>query len=289
MYILSFFFAPKLRAVIGIGAIICFALLVGLSATVVRASIMAGLLLVAQSIGRTYNILRALLLAGAVMIFLNPYLLLYDIGFQLSFMATLGLVLIAPTFEALIAKSPAKIHLKEYLIATIATQIAVLPLLLFYMGEVSLVAIIVNMLVLPMVPFAMLFTFATGVIALLSTTLAIPVAFLAHLTLSYILFMATWFAKLPFASVTISYFPLPFVFILYSLIAVGTWWFLRKPLVKNEFADWVIEEEKETAGKESGSLPAVSETPVSSRRLETTSQLMFLKNASTYFPLSADL
>ena len=264
-YLLSFVFSPKLRIVVGLGVVICFALVVGLSATVVRASIMASLLLLSQVIGRRYDLLRALLLAGAAMIFINPYLLLYDIGFQLSFMATLGLILIAPLFEKILAEKSLHIVGKEYVVSTIATQIAVLPLLLYYMGQISIVAVIVNLLVLPMVPPAMLLTFISGMVAIFSNTLALPIAFLAHLSLSYILFMATWFAKLPFAAVSIPYFPLPFLFALYVLIGFGGWWLHKKSGVKNDFADWVIEVEEETKEKTSSclsELPVKSETPI---------------------------
>ena len=75
---------------LGLLAIVAFALIVGLSATVVRATIMAGLVLLAGTLSRTYDVMRALFFAGFIMLMINPYLLLYDIGFQLSFMATLG-------------------------------------------------------------------------------------------------------------------------------------------------------------------------------------------------------
>ena len=99
MFVLGYFLSIRLRVVAGILAIISFALLVGLSATVVRASIMASLLLIAQATGRMYLALRGLFGAGLIMVVFNPYLLLYDVGFQLSFLATLGLILLAPLLE----------------------------------------------------------------------------------------------------------------------------------------------------------------------------------------------
>ena len=123
--------------VAGVVAIVGFALLVGLSATVVRASIMASLLLFAQGFGRQYDVMRALFFAGAAMVFLNPYLLLYDIGFQLSFMATFGLLLVTPHFESTVVTGFQKLRLADFFFATVVTQIAVLPLLLYHIGEVS--------------------------------------------------------------------------------------------------------------------------------------------------------
>jgi len=133
------------------------------------------------------------------------------------------------------------------------------------MGQISIVAVIVNLLVLPMVPIAMLLTFVSGLVAIVSNVAALPIAFLAHLSLSYILFMATWFAKLPFAAVSIPYFPLSFLFALYVLIGLGWWWLHTNSGIKNEFADWVIEVEEETnekTGNSQSELSVKSETPI---------------------------
>ncbi len=263
MFILSFLVPKRVRLVAGLLAIVAFALIVGLSATVVRAGVMAGLILIAQAYGRTYDMLRALLFAGVVMICINPFLLLYDIGFQFSFMATLGLVLIAPQFENLLTEGFKKIRFKEFLIATIATQIAVLPLLLYYIGEVSLIAVVVNVLVLPVVPLAMLATFVAGLGALVSIPLALPFAFLAHGVLSYIVAVATFFADIPFASVFVPTFTLLWVFILYTVIGATFMWFSRhRDKSKSEVSDWTIEEEKEMPGRATSALPGQAEPPI---------------------------
>ncbi len=134
LYFLRSFVSARARVVFGLLGITAFALLVGLSATVVRACLMATVLLIAEATGRQYLALRALLLAAALMLLWNPYLLVYDIGFQLSFMATLGLILLSPRFEAYLTFMPTFAGLRSFLGATVATQIAVLPLLLFHIG-----------------------------------------------------------------------------------------------------------------------------------------------------------
>lgn len=241
-----FFLSPlprKTRMVAGVFAISGFALIVGLSATVVRACIMAALFLFADTFSKTYNVLRALFVAGFVMIFINPFLLLYDIGFQLSFMATLGLVLVAPYFEQKLAKGDL-FGTKEYLVATIATQVAVLPLLLYHIGEISLVAIIVNMLVLPVVPLAMFGGFVSGALALVSLKLAMPFAFLTNLILVYIITVASWFASLPFATLVVPAFHPLGVLLLY--MAMGAVYFYKTRTDTTEtFSDWDIKEESE--------------------------------------------
>ena len=223
LYIFSFIFGLRGRIVAGVIAIIAFALVVGLSATVVRASIMAVMVLVAQATGRRYDVLRALLLAGTLMLIINPYLLLFDIGFQLSFMATLGLVLFAPAFESTIA-SKGVTTLRGFLLATVVTQIAVLPLLIYHIGQVSIIAVLANVLVLPVVPVAMLLTFLSGTAALVHVTLALPLAFLAQLSLSYILLVTDLLARVPFAAVTTPEIPGWGVVALYVLGLSGYYW-----------------------------------------------------------------
>ncbi|MCB9815527.1 ComEC/Rec2 family competence protein [Candidatus Nomurabacteria bacterium] len=251
MLCFSFFLPIRLRVIVGIISIVCFALVVGLSATVVRASIMAVLVLVAQAFGRQYNVMRGLFMAGVVMLLINPHLLIYDIGFQLSFMATLGLLLIVPQFEKYGTEGTSWFGVKEFFLATCATQIAVLPLLLYHIGEVSLIAVVVNVVVLPIVPVAMFFTFATGIIGLFSLSTASVVGYITKLSLDYILWVAHFFASLPFASVTVPEFSAIGVFILYAMMIILYLYISRKNNDANIIKDWTVVEEKEKVGSQS--------------------------------------
>ena len=260
--LLSHFCSRRVRIFIGMGLVISFALMVGLSATVVRASIMALLFLTAELLRRTYDISRSLLLAAALMVFVSPYLLLYDIGFQLSFMATVGLILVAPKLESLTTYD---FGVKEYLVSTIATQIAVLPLLLYYMGQISLVAIVTNLLVLPAVPLAMLLTAFAGFVSLLIHGLALPAAWVAEFLLSYIIKVAQFAAHVPFATVAVPEFPPSLVPLSYLVMSAGLWWWYHKGVsTPDPVADWTIEDEDEfkaKVGAERSSAPT-PETPV---------------------------
>lgn len=245
MFCFSFFLPLKIRLMAGMLAIVAFALIVGLSATVVRASIMAVLVLLSQSLGRQYDVMRALLFAGLVMIIFNPFLLVYDIGFQLSFMATLGLLLIVPEFEKRLIGGNNLFGIKEFLLATCATQITVLPLLLYHIGEISLIAVVVNILVLPVVPAAMLLTFITGMLGFISISLASLIGYIATLMLNYILVIASWFANIPLATISTSAFSFIWVLVMYICLIVGYLFLRRDSKAINEFVDWEIIEEKE--------------------------------------------
>lgn len=252
MFLLGSVLSLRPRVIVGLIAITIFALLVGLSATVVRATIMAGLVLVAQLIGRQYHIVRALCLAGAIMVAVEPHILAFDIGFQLSFMATLGLILIAPQFETIMGYVPSKFGVREFLIATIATQIAVLPLLAYHIGEVSLIAVLVNVLILPLVPLAMGLTFVAGLVALFFPFLAPPFALATHALLLLMIRVVEWCASVPYAAVTVPVIPWYGVFVMYVVLAVGLYFWMQ-------YAGWrwpweVVSDE--TTDDTSGVLPA---------------------------------
>ena len=256
-------FSPRVQAFVGIVAIILFAFLVGAGASVVRASIMAAIGLIAILGGRRYAVLRALFLAGALMLLYNPYLLVFDVGFQLSFMATLGLILVAPSLESVTGWAPTQFSMREFLLATVATQIAVLPILLYHMGQFSLIAIIVNILVLPVVPVAMLVTFLTGLVALVSQAIAVPLAYITYIVLAYIITLATTFAALPYAVVTVPVFSGVWVPLCYLLLGSGLYvHYQKQPSPRTldipTLAGWTIVEESEAA---SGDTPIPAKKP----------------------------
>ncbi len=178
-----------------------FALMTGGGATVVRASIMAIVGMLAVYLVRTQTLVRMLALAAVCMVWWNPFVLAFDSGFQLSFVATLGLVLGAPLISRSLTYVPEAFQLREIAAATIATQCAVLPLLLFHIGSVSIIAPIVNMLVLPLVPAAMLVAFIAGLCGIVSPILAAPVSWVATHILGYVFFVVMIAHSIPYATI----------------------------------------------------------------------------------------
>lgn len=183
--------------------IVAFALMTGASETTIRASLMALVLLVGTYLNRPHDTLRVLIGAGALMLLVNPFLLVYDLSFQLSFLATLGIILLANPIAARLKFLPMAFGIREIGGATIAAQIAVLPLLFYSIGSVSLVAPLSNILILGAVPYAMLFGFISSMLAFVHPFLAFPATLVTELFLSYILTLSVWFGTLPFASLSI--------------------------------------------------------------------------------------
>ncbi len=188
----------------GILGIFLFALMTGASATVVRASIMAGIVLFAKATGRIYHITIALLVAGFFMVLHNPKILRFDSSFQLSFLATLALIYVSPHVEKKMTFIPKKFHLREITTATISTQIFVMPFLLYKMGLFSAVSLPVNLLVLIFVPLTMIFGFLAGIAGFISQILSIPFAWVGYTLTAYELRVVDLFSKLPFAAFNIS-------------------------------------------------------------------------------------
>lgn len=226
MYLLSFL-PLRVGIVVGGVAMILFVLMVGASATAVRATLMAILVLVAKMTGREGDALRILFIAAFLMAFHNPMIVVFDPSFQLSFLATLGLITLSPRLEKKLTWIPKRFGMSEIVSATIATQITVLPLLLWMSGLFSVVALPVNLLILPMVPLAMLCGFVTGVIGFISSLLALPFALITEIILMYQIQTVYFFASLPFSAFTLPAFPFMIVVICYALF--GYWYIKTTP------------------------------------------------------------
>ena len=160
---LIFFFKRRTAFWISVVIIILFVILTGASASVVRAAIMGLLFSFAHGYGRLYNQRNSIILAGGIMIFYNPFTLVFDIGFQLSFAAVLGLIYLYPLINQRSDKIPGFGGLKEILFMTLSAQIAVAPLLVYYFGGLSPISLPTNVLILPFIPAAMLFGFLAGI------------------------------------------------------------------------------------------------------------------------------
>ncbi len=222
------FLQLRYRLSLGIISIIAFAVMTGGSATVVRASLMALIVLLAEFIRRKYDVTRALILAGVLMVFQNPQILVFDLSFQLSFLATVGLIYVSPIIEKYLRIIPEKLGFREIITATIATQIFVLPFLLYSIGTFSSVSLIVNILVLPIIPFAMLFGFLAGIFGFIFAPISILFGFITYWLLNYALSTAKFFGELPFAAYTVPQFSAVLMFILYAILISGIFYWYKR-------------------------------------------------------------
>ncbi|MDP3795369.1 MAG: ComEC/Rec2 family competence protein, partial [bacterium] len=201
-------------------AILTFVLLTGASASVVRAGIMGALLPLAYALGRHYDIGRALGTAAAAMLVSDPSVLRYDIGFQLSFAAILGMT----TLGALLIKRFGQWDnlwgLRDLVLTTVAVEVAVLPLIIYHFGEAAALALIVNLLVLPLIALTTVLGFAALAAGTLSVALGKVVAVPAAILLSTELGIMEFFASLPLATVFFPPIGPGMLLVLYGVMAL---------------------------------------------------------------------
>ena len=201
------FWAP----LVSILAIALYAVMVGAQASVVRAAIMGGMALIGRQLGRQGAGVNSLSFTGAVMCLFNPFLI-RDVGFQLSFMATLGLVLYAePIHDKLQAwlenHFPQQTAHKiadlgsDYLLFTMAAQLTTLPLIVYHFGRFSFSSILANLLILPVQPLVM----ELGGVALISGMIWQPLGkalgWLIWPLPAYTNRMVSWLAAIPGGSI----------------------------------------------------------------------------------------
>ncbi len=192
-------FSVLSRTMITAVGIVLFSIMAGGSATIVRAAIMGLLLLFARETGRVYQALSALIAAAFLMALFNPKLLRFDGSFQLSFLATLSLIIFLPRIEKYFKWITNKFKLREAILSTISTQIFVLPLLIASSGYVSLVSFPANVLILGLVPLTMFFGFITGVAGFLWRPLSQIISWPTYWLAAWQLWVIKFFSKFSFA------------------------------------------------------------------------------------------
>jgi len=214
---------------LSISFICLYVILVGLPASGVRAGVMGGLYLLAQKLGRQSMGSRIIALACAVMLLINPLLLTFDVGFQLSFLAVMGLIYLEPFIKRFInifAKQKAE-NLIGIVATTFAAQIFTLPVMIYNFGNISFVSPITNLLILPTVYWLMIFgflsSFAGVFFGFLGKILAVPCWFL----LDYFVWVIDFFSQ-PWAIKTIQNIHWIWLLIFYMLLGISIQYIQKK-------------------------------------------------------------
>lgn len=204
-----------------------FVVLVGLSASAVRAAIMGTIVILGERLGRPLSIGTVLVFTASLMLLHNPLILFYDAGFQLSFLATLGLVYISPLVNQKInLKTPIALAqaVSESFAVTLSAIIATLPLMLFQFGAVSLVALPANLVVVPIIPWIMLASFVSVLASVIFFPLGQAVALLTGFGLQYVIRLATLFGSMPGSTISVT---IPWWAMVISYVAL-VWYVQRK-------------------------------------------------------------
>lgn len=196
-------------AILVIPVVLFYSVLSGFDPPIVRAAIMGTVALLGQFFGRLNWGVLSLFLAGYLMIFVDPGLV-SDLGFQLSFVSTAGLIFIKPLFK--VKKEDRFYLLKDDFTTTIGAQLAASPIILANFGQYQILSLLVNTLVLWTTPILMAFGGVVAATGLIFAPLAQTFAFLALPFLVYFEKMVVFFGQIPVAEIGVG--KPPFILIL---------------------------------------------------------------------------
>lgn len=176
-----------------------FLLFTGLSASIVRAALVSILGLVAWYYGRQIRPLLLILLAAAITAGWYPLYAWSDIGWYLSFLAFFGVLIVGPLITKRLYKEKQPSFITALVIETMSAQIMTVPLIMYIFGQYSVIALVANILVVPLVPLAMLLTLVAGLAGMLLPQIAGWLALPARILLTYMLDVVAVFSRVPFA------------------------------------------------------------------------------------------
>lgn len=194
----------------------------GLSPSMTRAGLVSSLSLVAWYVGRAFHPLVLLPFAAMITVVLQPSYAWGDLGWQLSFMAFAGVMLVAPLLQAYFFGNDEPGILRQVLGETVAAHIVTMPLIAGSFGTMSHVAILANLLVVPFVPIAMLGTFVSGLWSLVSLPYAQEISLPVELLLRYMVSVADFLAGLPWvvSEVSVPWWTWPVYYLVLGLLCV---------------------------------------------------------------------
>jgi competence protein ComEC len=219
---------PRRGAAAAIAGIVLYTILVGADASVVRAAIMGSLVIFARQVGRRQTAINTLAFTAAVMCILNPYTP-WDVGFQLSVFATLGILLYAQPFQEWATRMLARRvpmekaqkiakPIAEFVLLTLAAQLTTLPIMAWHFQRISLVSLIANPFILPAQPLVMILGGSAVLLALLFLPLGQVFAWVVWPFSAYTIHMVELFNRLPHGVIVLGDFSILFVLAFYAIL-----------------------------------------------------------------------
>ena len=224
----SRFFGERRGAVIAIVVIALYTIIVGADAAVVRAAIMGSLALFAKQVGRRQFAVNTLLAVAFMMTLWNP-LFVWDVGFQLSFFATLGLILYADPFSKFANRVITKYFpssaaersaelFSEFVLLTLAAQLTTIPIMAYHFQRISLVSFLANPFILPAQPAVMIIGGLAVLLSLVWLPLGQIAAWVVWPFVVYTIRMVELFDRVPHGTIFLGKFSIWFVIIFYTVL-----------------------------------------------------------------------
>lgn len=226
--IAAFLSGQRVRYLIALVFVFLFALMVGFEPTVTRAVVMATFVGAAFLFGRDRVSMRSLLFAAVIMLIYNPYMLVYDPGFQLSFLATFAIIVVAPIFMEIFHKVPETLGFREIIAVTIGIECLLLPLIAYSMGQFPLIGVVANILVLPVVVLAIVSSAYLALIGIVLPSLAFMLAPPVALVHTYILETAAFLERIPYTHYRMPEFSFATLLLVYLCIGIVLYFLHRR-------------------------------------------------------------
>ena len=248
----SRFFGDRRGTAIAIIGIVLYTFIVGADAAVVRSAVMGILALWARQLGRRQAALNTLLVVALLMCLWNP-LYVGDVGFQLSFFATLGLILYGTPFSEFANRIGTKYFptstaeraaelFSEFVLLTLAAQLTTIPIMAYHFQRISLVSFIANPFILPAQPAVMILGGIAVLLSLVWFPLGQIAAWIAWPFVVYTIRVVEIFDKVPHGTIFLGDFSIWFVILFYAaLFAMTFGW--------SEFKEWI-----QSLGQRAGSV-----------------------------------
>lgn len=189
-----------MAASVSMALVVVFVMVAGLSPSMVRAGFVTTLSLLAWYYGRKFHPIVLLSFVLLLTLMINPIYAWGDLGWQLSFAAFFGVMIMAPLMQKYLFGDKKAPFIMQVLVETMSAFVATLPILIVAFGQVSNVAIFSNLLVLPFVPLAMLLTFLVGVFGYLMPIVAVIIGQIASWLMCYMVAVAKHLSELEWAS-----------------------------------------------------------------------------------------
>ena len=205
--------------------IIAFMILVGWTPSIMRAGMMAILTLMLRYVGRRTMPFRMILMVMAITLMVEPSFVM-NMGWMLSFASYAGITMVGPRFTKFFYGNKKPKFIGTTVLTTLAATVMTLPIVLYYYGQVSLISVIANLLILPTLPYAMGMTFMVGAFVGIPGV-GVVVAWCAKMLLSFHIVVVGWFGGMPEFLVKIPMGQV-WVFVLYVPVAIMLLWGKRR-------------------------------------------------------------
>lgn len=218
MFILGLIKIKRYKVPIVTAIIVFYAILTGGMPPVVRSVIMASTALIGSAVGRNNNPVNSISFAAFVILIANP-LMLYDIGFQLSFISTLAILYFYKPVKERLSELNSK--LRDLIAVTIAAQIGTIPLTMYYFHSISVVSILSNIIIVPITDICVILGFLSAILGLILPALALIINYANIPVVEIILYITKLINSIPYASINTVIPPLYIIVLYYAILIIA--------------------------------------------------------------------